>query len=64
LKVIKEARIDCVPKLFDIYEDATFISLIMEYKEYPNLLTWMKENPDLTEAKGKMIFDRLCNSLK
>jgi hypothetical protein len=32
LKVITEAKISCVPKIIDVYEDATFLTFVMEYK--------------------------------
>ena len=63
LKVIKEAGLDCVPKLLDVYEDATFLSLVMEYKKAPNLLAWLKENQEVDELHVKALFYKLCDSL-
>jgi 3-phosphoinositide dependent protein kinase-1 len=62
LKVILEAGIECVPKLLDVYEDATFLSFVMEYKNAPNLLTWLKENQEVDELQVKTLFYKLCSS--
>jgi hypothetical protein len=35
----------------------------MEYKNAPNLLTWLKENQDVDELHVKAIFYKLCASL-
>lgn len=43
LRVIREDNTICVPKLLDVFEDAMFLSIVMEYKDSPNLLFWLKE---------------------
>ena len=43
LRVIKEDNSICVPKLIDVFEDAMFLSIVMEFKDCPNLLFWLKE---------------------
>jgi serine/threonine protein kinase len=63
LKVLKEAQIELVPRIIDIFEDATFLSIVMDYYNAPNLLTWLKQNPDVYENKIKAIFLKICQTL-
>ena len=56
LRVIKDAQINAVPKILDIFEDATFLSIVMEYQSAPNVLTWLKQNNDVPEVRIKLIF--------
>ena len=44
LRVIKEESYINVPQLIDVYEDAISLSIVMEYKDSPNMLFWLKEN--------------------
>jgi hypothetical protein len=54
LRVIKEDSAICVPKLLDVYEDAMFLSIVMEFKDCPNLLFWLKEkHTSMTEIQVK-----------
>jgi hypothetical protein len=43
LRAIKEDNTICVPKLIDVFEDAMFLSIVMEFKDCTNLLFWLKE---------------------
>ena len=64
LRVIREENTICVPKLIDVYEDAMYLSIVMEFKDSPNLLFWLKEKHLLmTEQQVKLIFYQLCISI-
>jgi hypothetical protein len=57
LRVIKEESSINVPLLIDVFEDAMFLSIVMDFKDSPNLLFWLKENhTTLTEIQVKEIF--------
>ena len=64
LRVIQEDNFICVPKIIDVYEDAMFLSIVMEFKDSPNLLFWLKENhTSITEKTVKQIFFQLCETI-
>lgn len=64
LRAIKEDNTICVPKLIDVFEDAMFLSIVMEFKDCPNLLFWLKEQHlNMTELQVKLIFYQLCVSI-
>lgn len=54
LRVIRDEKNVCVPKLIDVFEDAMFLSIVMDYKDSPNLLFWLKEqHMNMTEFQVK-----------